>query len=145
MSRTFTPCQTAERSIQKKYRRELWGPFVAACKRYELIQSGDRIAVCISGGKDSMLLAKLMQMLRRISDVPFELHFLVMDPGYAPANRQRIQDNAALLGLSLIHISSLLTAAPGQLRQSEQLEKSLGMHGQPAPVRLGQQASGLSA
>lgn len=88
MSRTFTPCQTAERSIQKKYRRELWGPFVAACKRYELIQSGDRIAVCISGGKDSMLLAKLMQMLRRISDVPFELHFLVMDPGYAPANRQ---------------------------------------------------------
>ena len=97
MSRTFTPCQNAERSIQKKYRRELWGPFVAAIKRYDLIQSGDKIAVCISGGKDSMLLAKLMQMLRRISDVPFDLEFLVMDPGYAPANRRRIVDNAALL------------------------------------------------
>lgn len=110
MSRTFTPCQTAERSIQKKYRRELWGPFVAACKRYELIQSGDRIAVCISGGKDSMLLAKLMQMLRRISDVPFELHFLVMDPGYAPANRQRIQDNAALLGIPIEILESNIFA-----------------------------------
>ena len=101
MSRTFTPCQTAERSIQKKYRRELWGPFVAAIKRYELIQEGDRIAVCISGGKDSMLLAKLMQMLRRISDVPFELEFLVMDPGYAPANRARIEENAARLEIPI--------------------------------------------
>ncbi len=101
MSRTFTPCQNAERSIQKKYRRELWGPFVAACKRYELIQSRDRIAVCISGGKDSMLLAKLMQMLQRISDVPFELEFLVMDPGYAPANRARIIENAAQLEIPI--------------------------------------------
>ena len=97
MSREFTPCQIAERSIQKKYRRELWGPFVAAIKRYELIQEGDKIAVCISGGKDSMLLAKLLQMLQRISDVPFELVFLSMDPGYAPANRQKIIENAALL------------------------------------------------
>ena len=97
MSRSFTPCQIAERSIQKKYRRELWGPFITAIKRYRLIEAGDKIAVCISGGKDSMLLAKLMQMLQRISDVPFELTFLVMDPGYAPANRQRIEDNARLL------------------------------------------------
>ena len=73
MSRTFTPCQIAERSIQKKYRRELWGPFVAAIKRYALIQENDRIAVCISGCKDSMLLAKLMHMLQRISDIPFSL------------------------------------------------------------------------
>lgn len=101
MSRTFTPCQIAERSIQKKYRRELWGPFVAAIKRYALIQENDRIAVCISGGKDSMLLAKLMQMLQRISDIPFSLCFLVMDPGYAPANRARIEENAARLEIPI--------------------------------------------
>ncbi len=106
MARTFTPCQAAERSIQKKYRRELWGPFVAAVKRYELIESGDRIAVCISGGKDSMLLAKLMQMLRHISDVPFDLTFLVMDPGYAPANRRQIEENARLLEIPVEIVES---------------------------------------
>lgn len=89
--------QQAERSIVKKYRRELWGPFITALKRYKLIESGDRIAVCISGGKDSMLLAKLMQLLLRVSDVPFGLEFLVMDPGYSRENRQKIEDNAALL------------------------------------------------
>ena len=61
MSRELTACQLIERSINKKFRKELWSPFVAAVKRYELIQSGDKIAVCISGGKDSMLMAKLMQ------------------------------------------------------------------------------------
>ena len=70
--RNLDPCQLIERSIQKKYRKELWTPFVTAVKRYQLIQAGDRIAVCISGGKDSMLLAKLMQQLQRYSDVPFE-------------------------------------------------------------------------
>ena len=99
MSRELTPCQLIERSIQKKYRKELWTPFVAAVKRYELIQAGDRIAVCVSGGKDSMLLAKLMQLLQRHSDVPFELKFLVMDPGYAPANRRQIEMNAQKLGI----------------------------------------------
>ena len=58
MSRTLTPCQLIERSIQKKYRKELWGPFTYAIKRYQLLSPGDRIAVCISGGKDSMLLEK---------------------------------------------------------------------------------------
>ena len=99
MSRELTPCQLIERSIQKKYRKELWTPFVAAVKRYELIKAGDRIAVCVSGGKDSMLLAKLMQLLQRHSDVPFELKFLVMDPGYAPANRRQIEMNAQKLGI----------------------------------------------
>ena len=99
MSRTLTPAQMIERSIQKKYRKELWTPFMLAVKRYELIQAGDRIAVCVSGGKDSMLLAKLMQLLQRFSEVPFEARYLVMDPGYSPANRQRIEQNAALLGL----------------------------------------------
>ena len=64
--------QRIERSIQKRFRKELWTPFITAVKKYELIQAGDRIAVCISGGKDSMLLAKLMQMLQRYSEVPFE-------------------------------------------------------------------------
>ena len=79
--RVLTPCQTAERSIQKKYRDKLWTPFIHALKTYDLLQEGDKVAVCISGGKDSMLLAKLMQMLQRLSDFPFELVYLVMDPG----------------------------------------------------------------
>ncbi|MCD8335160.1 MAG: tRNA 2-thiocytidine biosynthesis protein TtcA [Clostridiales bacterium] len=99
MPRELTRCQRIERSIIKTYRKTLWNPFIAAVKRYELVSEGDKIAVCISGGKDSMLLAKLMQQLQRISDFPFELTYLVMDPGYAPANRQQIMDNAALLEL----------------------------------------------
>ena len=101
MKRELTVCEQIERSITKKYRKELWSPFIAAVKRYELIQSGDKIAVCISGGKDSMLLAKLMQMLRRFSEVPFELVFLVMDPGYNTLNRQKIEDNARLLEIPI--------------------------------------------
>ena len=70
-------------------------------KKYQLLSEGDRVAVCISGGKDSMLLAKLMQMLQRYSDFPFDLEYLVMDPGYLPENRQRIIDNAARLELPI--------------------------------------------
>ncbi len=99
MSRALTDCQLIERSIHKKYRKELWTPFVGAVKRYALINAGDRIAVCISGGKDSMLMAKLVQLLERCSDVPFEAVYLVMDPGYSPANRRRIEQNAARLEL----------------------------------------------
>lgn len=97
MSRGLEMWQRAEQSIQKKYRKTIWAPFITAVKQYELIQAGDRIAVCISGGKDSMLLAKLMQMLQRHSEVPFELTFLVMDPGYNERNRWKIEANAALL------------------------------------------------
>ena len=89
MKRELEPYQMIERSIIKKYRKELWTPFIVAVKRYELVQAGDRIAVCISGGKDSMLMAKLMQELQRHSDVPFELVFLVMDPGYLCARMRR--------------------------------------------------------
>lgn len=95
--RVLTPCQIIEQSIHKKYRKDIWSPFTTAIKRYGLIQENDHIAVCISGGKDSMLLAKCMQLLQRVSDVPFELTYLVMDPGYNPANRQKILDNAELL------------------------------------------------
>lgn len=101
MARQLEPYQMVERSIIKKFRKTIWNPFILAIKRYELIQEGDRIAVCISGGKDSMLLAKLMQQLQRHSDVPFELVFLVMDPGYNERNRKKIESNAALLHIPL--------------------------------------------
>ena len=93
--------QLVERSIQKKYHKELWTPFVRAVKQYQLIREGDKIAVCISGGKDSMLMAKLMQMLQRHSIFPFELVYLVMDPGYNELNRQKIESNAALLNIPI--------------------------------------------
>lgn len=99
MKRELTDLQLIERSITKKYRKELWTPFVKAVKKYELINEDDRIAVCISGGKDSMLLAKLMQLLHRFSEVPFELTFLSMDPGYNKENRKMIEDNAELLNI----------------------------------------------
>ena len=99
MARTLEPYQLVERSIITKYRKVLWNPFIEAVKRYEMIQPGDRIAVCISGGKDSMLMAKLMQELQKHSDFPFELVFLVMDPGYNELNRRKIESNAALLNI----------------------------------------------
>ena len=101
MSRELTPQETAERSLIKTYRKSIWNPFIAAVKRYELIEPGDRIAVCISGGKDSVALSKLMQELQRHTAQPFELVFMVMDPGYNPANRKLIEDNAALLGIPI--------------------------------------------
>ena len=97
--RALTPCGRVERSLQTKFRKSVWNPFIEAVKRYELIAAGDKIAVCISGGKDSMLMAKLMQMLARHSEVPFDLVFLVMDPGYNEINRHKIEVNAALLEL----------------------------------------------
>lgn len=97
MGKDFTACERIERSIRTKYRKTLWNPFIGGVKRYELIKSGDKIAVCISGGKDSMLMAKLMQELQRHSEVPFDLIFLVMDPGYNENNRQKIVSNSALM------------------------------------------------
>ena len=97
MSRELERFEQIERSIIKTYHKQLWTPFVTALKQYEMIHAGDRIAVCVSGGKDSMLLAKLLQQLQRHSDVPFGLEYLVMDPGYAPENRRQIEENAALL------------------------------------------------
>ena len=99
MGKTLEPSREIERSIMKKYRKELWNPFIQAVKNYELVQENDKIAVCISGGKDSMLMAKLMQLLQRYGDVPFELVFLVMDPGYNERNRNKIEQNAKLLDI----------------------------------------------
>ena len=101
MARELDTCQLAERSLIKKYRKELWNPFIAAIKRYELIQSGDKIAVCISGGKDSWLLAMLMKHLQPFSEIPFKLEFICMDPGYSPENRRQIEENAVLLHIPL--------------------------------------------
>ncbi len=88
-----------ERSITKKFKKPIWHRFIGALKDYDMIAPGDRIAVCISGGKDSMLLAKCMQELKKHTEKPFELEFLVMDPGYLPENRQKILSNAALLDI----------------------------------------------
>ena len=118
MARELDRCQAVERSIITKYRKTLWRPFVEAVKRYELIQAGDRIAVCISGGKDSMLMAKLMQELHRHSEVPFELAFLVMDPGYSPANRAKIEENAALLRVPVTIFESDIFAVANSVEES---------------------------
>lgn len=91
-------CQEVERSIIKKYRKPIWNRFIGGLKDYRMIESGDKIAVCISGGKDSFLLAKCLQELQRHgSDVPFELEYIVMDPGYKPEVRQRIESLLAEL------------------------------------------------
>lgn len=100
---SLTPCQRIERSLITKYRKSIWNRFIGGIKDYQLIREGDRIAVCISGGKDSMLLAKCMQQLHRHSEIPFGLEFLVMDPGYRPENRQRILQNAEQMEIP-IHI-----------------------------------------
>ncbi len=97
----MTPAERAPWSLTKKYRKTIWAPFVAGIKTYQLLEEGDRVAVCVSGGKDSMLLAVLMRLLQRHSDFPFGLEFLAMDPGYSPQNRARLEANGALLGLDL--------------------------------------------
>ena len=94
-----------ERSIITTYRREIWRRFARGVKEYALVEAGDSVAVCMSGGKDSLLLAKCMQELQAHGDVDFDLKFLVMDPGYAPANRALIESNAAALGIP-VHIFS---------------------------------------
>ena len=88
-----------ETSLRKRFREKLWCNFTKAIQRYELVKPNDRIAVCISGGKDSMLMAKLFQELQLHNKFPFEVKFLVMDPGYSPANREIIESNARRLGI----------------------------------------------
>ena len=90
-----------ELSISRKFKKDLFGLFVKAIVDYQLVEPGDKIAVCISGGKDSMCMAKLFQELKRHNKFPFELVFLVMDPGYNEANRLAIEKNAALLGIPI--------------------------------------------
>ncbi len=100
--------QKAELSIRKKFHKQLFSPFAKACKTYQLIQDGDHIAVCISGGKDSMLMAKLFQEIQRHRKMDFELTFLVMDPGYTKENRELIESNAAKLGIPVTIFESTI-------------------------------------
>lgn len=90
-----------ELTLVKKFRKEIWNKFLRGIKDYELIQEGDKIAVCISGGKDSMVMAKCMQRLQRYSKFPFEVIYLVMNPGYNEVNKQKIIDNAKTLGIPI--------------------------------------------
>ena len=98
----------AEESIRKKFHKTLFSPFAKACKTYELIQEKDHIAVCISGGKDSMLMAKLFQEIKRHRQVDFDLTFLVMDPGYNEENRILIEENAKRLGIPVTIFESTI-------------------------------------
>ena len=108
----------AEDSIRKKFHEQLFTPFAQACKRYQLISEGDRIAVCVSGGKDSMLMAKLFQEIQKHRKVSFELVFLVMDPGYNKENRAMIEENARLLGIPVTFFESKIFDAVDRIEKN---------------------------
>ena len=112
------PCIAIERSIIKEYRKEIWRPFIKGLQAYEMIKEGDHIAVCISGGKDSMLMAKCMQELKRHSPISFELEFIVMDPGYCPANREQIESNARLMEIPIQVFESDIFNSVADVEQS---------------------------
>ena len=106
-----------ERSLIKTYRRDIYKKFVQGVNKYELISPGDKIAVAISGGKDSLTLAKLLQELKRHNKVPFDLEFIAMDPGYLPENRERLEFNCEKLGIPVkIHNSDVFSVAEKCLR-----------------------------
>ena len=100
-SETAERCQEIEKSIRKKFHKAIFSKFAKAINEYELLQPGDKVAVCISGGKDSMLMAKLFQELQRHNKFQFELVFLVMDPGYSEMNRKVIERNAELMQIPI--------------------------------------------
>ena len=110
--------QKTEESIRKKFHKSLFSPFAKACKKYELIQEGDHIAVCISGGKDSMLMAKLFQEIQRHRKVSFDLTFLVMDPGYNAENRKLIESNAKRLGIPVSIFESTIFDAVDMIEKN---------------------------
>ena len=99
MTRELDFVQRMEQRLLTDMRKTVWRPFMRAVRDYRLLSPGDKIAVCISGGKDSMLLAVLMRLLQRHSETPFEAVYLIMDPGYSPENRRRVEENARRLAL----------------------------------------------
>lgn len=101
MKTDLDKAKDVERSINKKFHKSIWSKFTAAINEYQLVEPNDKIAVCISGGKDSMLMAKLFQELKRHNKFPFEVVYLVMDPGYSPANREIIEKNAKMLNVPI--------------------------------------------
>jgi tRNA(Ile)-lysidine synthase TilS/MesJ len=110
-----------EQSIRKKFRKTIWCRFTRAVREYELVKEGDKIAVCISGGKDSMLMAKLFQELKRHNKFNFEVVFLVMDPGYSPANRQIIEANAKRMNIPITIFESDIFDAVFNIEKSPYL------------------------
>lgn len=107
-----------ELSIRKKFHKQLFTPFAKAINVYDMLQPGDRVAVCISGGKDSMLMAKLFQELKKHDKFPFELVFLVMDPGYSELNRMVIEQNAKMLGVPITVFESDIFDAVYEIEKS---------------------------
>lgn len=101
-----TRCQEIESSIIKKFRKEIWRPFVRGMQEYQMVKPGDKVAVCISGGKDSMLMAKCIQEIIRHGNIDFQAEFLVMDPGYHPANRRMIEENARIMEIPITVMES---------------------------------------
>ncbi len=110
--------EDVEKSIRKKFHKQLFSRFAKAINTYELVQEGDKIAVCISGGKDSMLMAKLFQELKRHNKFPFELVFLVMDPGYSEVNRKVIENNAKILGIPITIFETNIFEAVYEIEKS---------------------------
>lgn len=107
--------QEVERSIIKKYRKPIWNRFIGGIKDYELIKPGDKIAVCISGGKDSVLLACCMQHLIKYTEIPFSLQFIAMDPGYNPQNRALLLSNCQLLHIPVkVYDSDIFRVTAGE-------------------------------
>lgn len=96
---TVKSLQEIERSLIKSYRKHIWSKFIKAIKEYELINEGDVVASAISGGKDSLILAKLLQEIQKHGPVKFDLEFIAMDPGYAPENRKKLEENCEYLGI----------------------------------------------
>ena len=108
-----------EKSLRKgRFHKALFSKFAKAINTYDLIQPGDKIAVCISGGKDSMLMAKLFQELKRHNKFPFELVFLVMDPGYSEVNRKLIENNARIMGVPITVFESQIFEAVYDIKKS---------------------------
>lgn len=110
--------QVIENSLITKYRKDIWAKFVKGVKEFEMIQENDKIAVCMSGGKDSYILAKCMQEIQRHGKVKFELVFLVMDPGYTKENRRKIEENAKILAIPITIVESDIFQAVEKIEQS---------------------------
>ncbi|WP_425590427.1 tRNA 2-thiocytidine biosynthesis TtcA family protein [Acetobacterium malicum] len=107
-----------EKSLKKKYRSSIWCRFTSGINEYQLVKEGDKIAVCISGGKDSMLMAKLFQELKKHNKFEFELVFLVMDPGYNPINREMIKKNLKLLNIDATIFESQIFDSVADIEKS---------------------------
>ena len=110
--------QVIENSLITKFRKDIWAKFVKGVKEFEMIQENDKIAVCMSGGKDSYILAKCMQEIQRHGKIKFELVFLVMDPGYTKENRRKFEENAKTLAIPITIVESDIFQAVEKIEQS---------------------------